>query len=91
MISKFIKVFADSSSVVHAQLAPMIWHLPRLAAAGTKGQLPVKWLPNTTRNELYAQYTHWHLTACEGEAASLSTFRSVWITNWRGTIGNVYW
>jgi hypothetical protein len=55
-------------------------------AVGAARMLPVKWLANTTRTELFAQYQFWHLSNCQGEVASTSTFRQVWMHHWRGTI-----
>jgi len=47
---------------------------------------PPKWLANVTRSQLFFQYEHWHLTHLEGAAASMSTFRRVWVERWRGII-----
>lgn len=55
-------------------------------AVGSQRQRPTKYMANITRAELYEHYCHWHFCNSEGSAASASTFRRVWLANWKGIL-----
>jgi hypothetical protein len=56
------------------------------AACSNKQGLPPKWIGHTRRQELFEHYQYWFLIHCEGEAASLTTFRTVMMAEWRGIL-----
>jgi hypothetical protein len=54
-------------------------------AEDAKKDLPTKWIAHVERQELYERYCFWHLSNCEGAAASMTTFRRVSI-EWKGIL-----
>ena len=82
--------YHDISEVLHVgEVASLVGgdSLDR-ATCSNKQVLPPKWIGNTRRQELFEHYQYWFLLHCEGEPASLTTFRTVLMAEWMGHLEN---